>query len=676
MIRLITVKILNSPELIEDACALLHEVYIEECLWKFKIDNPSQLRIEVKNERKLLKDRFTDYATWFGAFDEDRLIACGRLCSSLGENNEFEIESYEGSKVIKHYLLDRECLEVTRIAVSQDYRGQKILNRLYLFAFEYCKKNNFSFFGCANNPYVKSLLKMVKMPLKMENAFKYDELDDLPVNFYFASHKNDEIDNIIIKLKKTINNIKYTKYNNIFSILEKIASFVPAPLYWHDTQGVVLGVNQACLVGMGIPIDEIIGKTPYDFYPKDIAEHILTHNMQVMLSGETLSQEEYVEDVITGRVKYYKAIKSPLYNDENDVIGIIGTSIDITSEKEAQRLALENEAHKIENERHKPIVEEQEKFKKIVGQMVHDIQSPLASLRTIVESAINIPENDRITLRNAAMNITDITTHMLNKYKNNYDIQKEQRQPLLLSAELLKVLGEKRYEYKNLAIEFISDFHKNANFSFINIEPSSFKRMISNVINNSIDALENRNNGKVILRLNMTLEWAIVSIEDNGCGMSEELIDKITNNFIVTDKKNGHGLGLSQIHDTLENNYGKLLIKSTVGEGTKVILMFPKIPVPNWIAEEINIFEDDIVVIVDDETSIHGAWDVRFSAVLKEAPIITVKHFLKATEAVEFINYQDNNKVSLSGLFYEKEITYTKSEFKKHLENIKDLINL
>ncbi|HMT03571.1 MAG TPA: GNAT family N-acetyltransferase, partial [Burkholderiales bacterium] len=416
---MIKVKILNTPELIEDACALLYEVYIEECSWKFKIDNPSQLRIEVKNNRKLLKDRFTDYATWFGAFDEDELIGCGRLCG-VDKQNKLEVEKYKSSKVINKYLPQNKdyCFEITRVAVRKKYAGRGAVKRLFLALFKYCEANHCSIIACTFNGYLKYLFKKIEFPLLIENAFKYETHDLNPVNFYFAEYEKSEI-KYMIKFLEALFNDKCNKINSkIFKALEIVAPVLPIPLYWHDDNGVVVGINEHALKGIDNSSD-IIGKTPYEFYPKEIAEHILTHNMQVMLSGETLSQEEYIEDVSTKQKKYFSSVKSPLYDEDDKVIGIVGSFIDITSEKEAQRLALENEAHKIENERHKTIVEEQEKFRKIVGQMVHDIQSPLASLRTIVESAINVPENDRITLRNAAMSITDITTHMLNKYKNN-----------------------------------------------------------------------------------------------------------------------------------------------------------------------------------------------------------------------------------------------------------------
>ncbi len=163
--------------------------------------------------------------------------------------------------------------------------------------------------------------------------------------------------------------------------------------------------------------------------------------------------------------------------------------------------------------------------------------------------------------------------------------------------------------------------------------------MISNTINNAVDAVKNKKDGKVTIKLHVNSEWVEVSIEDNGKGMPKEILDKINNKIAVTSgKEKGHGIGLTQVRDTLEANYGKLDVESTLGIGTKVKLMFPKIVSPSWVAQEIKVFKDDIIVILDDDNSIHGACNTRLANIINESPNIQVKHFIDGIEAINFIN--------------------------------------
>ncbi len=181
-------------------------------------------------------------------------------------------------------------------------------------------------------------------------------------------------------------------------------------------------------------------------------------------------------------------------DDDGKIIGLVVTGIDITAEKEAERLKLENEVQK-------NLMEVQEKFMKMANQVAHDIRSPLASLLMIVKSCTEIPETDRIALREAANGIGDIANHLLSQYqKKEPDSENEERQPILVTAVLLQLLTEKKYQYQNLAVKFDYDFSQNSHFSFIKIFPSAFKRMVSNLINNAVDAFDQKK-GKVDLKL-------------------------------------------------------------------------------------------------------------------------------------------------------------------------------
>jgi PAS domain S-box-containing protein len=420
----------------------------------------------------------------------------------------------------------------------------------------------------------------------------------------------------------------------ILEDLQKIASIVPTPIYWEDVNSVILGVNEHIAKAIGLKTqEECIGKTLYDLYPKEMADHIKKHNEEVIRRGEVLSQEEMIKDITTGQIKYFAAVKAPLRDDEGNIIGIVGTSVEITAQKDAERLRLENEMHK-------KLAQEQEKFIKIANQVAHDIRSPLASLLMIIKSCTEIPESDRIALREASIGIGDIANHLLSQYQkkeNDPTSGIEDRQPILVSAMLLQLLTDKKYQYQDLSIKFDHHFIQEGHFAFIKIEPSSFKRMISNIVNNAVDAFDD-NEGKVNVKLDVNNEWVKVIIEDNGKGMPPELVNKIIGNIAVTaGKKTGHGIGLTQVRETLQRNQGEIAIDSELGKGTTIILTFPRIRAPHWIAEEIKLGKADTVIILDDDNSIHGAWRTHFDPILKKAPNIKLKHFVTGKEALEFI---------------------------------------
>lgn len=95
----ITVKILDTQALIEDACALLYKEYIETGSWVFSDKNPSELKVITKNNRGLLVDRITPHAIWFGAFDADKIVGCIRIFKAT-RDIPLEIETYPTAQEI------------------------------------------------------------------------------------------------------------------------------------------------------------------------------------------------------------------------------------------------------------------------------------------------------------------------------------------------------------------------------------------------------------------------------------------------------------------------------------------------------------------------------------------------------------------------------------------------
>ncbi len=635
---MIIIKQLDKHE-VDSASTLLYDVYVDNMEWGFSPNNPSHLRVETQNNKKILVDKLTETAIWFGAFDSQVLVGCIRL-SRVDEYNKFDLEYYPSSKVVNSYMPPdkTKCMDVSKLAVHVAYSDKaNVIQRLFSVVFKYCISNQCSIIIVTHEAYLKSLFTLINFPLVVEHAFKFEEIDPMLVNFYRAYYENSELTNMLAKLESLINLSAKRNNPSMLEMLEAVAPAVPALIYWHDADGVVMGLNKVCLDEMGAKnFNDIIGKSPYNFYPKEIAEHILSHNKKVMETREILSQEESINDISTGIYKVFKSIKGPLYDNDGNVIGIIGTSVNITAEKEAENLKAKH--LRAENEKYKLLTEQQEAFRQKADRVVHDIRSPLASLIMLASYCTELDEKNREILRTASGRLEDIANDLLREYTPQKSKDKDFAQPTLVSTILLDLISEKRSQYIKSPVKFIFNADFDSSFAFINISRSDFARSISNITNNSVEALDNSDECIISFLLDSNEDSVIISIEDNGKGMSPELVDKLLKNESVTfNKKNGHGIGLSQVFDTLKNNNGTLDIKSKTGVGTSLILTFPRIKAPEWIAEEIKLNRDDIIIIIDDDQSIHGAWDAKLKVILKQAPDIQIEHFTTVRKALNFI---------------------------------------
>lgn len=423
------------------------------------------------------------------------------------------------------------------------------------------------------------------------------------------------------------------------ALFDTIIHVLPINIYWRDKKGFYLGCNdqQAKFFGLESRF-AIIGKTSLDLWeiiePKNPnnkanSEAIDKVDQEIMKTGIPQKiEEKYISK--SGEVFYFHSQKLPLRDEKGEIMGIVGVSIDITKQKEAEELRLENEINKKEKAQHEILAA-------LFKQLDHDIQSPVSAIETMTKSFTNLTEDQRIDLRNIGNRIDYMIRNLSNQF-NKKDSDSgflEEQEPVLVSVVLLDRLGEKRYEFQNLTVEFEGMFKEY--FVFIDIEPDAFSRMISNLINNAVHATQGKK-GKVTLKLEATKADVKITVQDNGKGMSSEAVEKILNNISFTEgKENGHGIGYEQIRGTLQRNHGELKINSALGKGTKVILTFPRITAPSWIADEIRLGRQDIVVVLDDEPSVTAAWQSYFSSILQEQKL-QIEYFNQGQEALDFLN--------------------------------------
>lgn len=99
-------------------------------------------------------------------------------------------------------------------------------------------------------------------------------------------------------------------------------------------------------------------------------------------------------------------------------------------------------------------------------------------------------------------------------------------------------------------------------------------RVMNNILNNAIQAIGAKNDGLIEIRIEKTEQDAIISIKDNGSGISEEMKPKMfTPNF--STKSEGMGLGLAIVKGIVENSNGKIWFESEEAIGTTFFIQLP-----------------------------------------------------------------------------------------------------
>ena len=256
--------------------------------------------------------------------------------------------------------------------------------------------------------------------------------------------------------------------------------------------------------------------------------------------------------------------------------------------------------------------------KNIAEQVAHDIRSPLAAINTAVSDVTSIPENKRIMIRNAAKRINDIANNLLSDSKNNFFDPQDSNvnnsdYPELIFVVLDNIVAEKRYEYYQTNINIKLQGSNYSYYCFSTINLGSFKRVLSNLINNSIEAVNS--NGSIIISLSCDAAHVEITIEDNGCGIPPDILPKVTEQGFSFNKKNGAGFGLAYTKQYLEQINAKMLIHSEEKIGTKITISLVRANNPDWFCDSMNIKHNSVIVVLDDDPSIHDAWIERFATI-------------------------------------------------------------
>lgn len=272
---------------------------------------------------------------------------------------------------------------------------------------------------------------------------------------------------------------------------------------------------------------------------------------------------------------------------------------------------------------------------KLSAQVAHDIRSPTAAILMLASGHIELPDEQRLALKNAANRIQDIANNLLNLPARGGLDSAIRSSVFLVSIAILSVIEEKRIQYRKNCISISYDFGKNT-FLFIRANMSDFKRAVSNLLNNAIEALSN--NGFVKIILSCDGKYIYVDIEDNGQGMSDEIVKKILDGHAISNKLNGSGIGLEQVRTFINNAHGKIEISSILKKGTIIRLAFEKQERPPWLINELEIHSDAQIVILDDDLSMLTAWKTFFKDTLNSHPGISLTLFHDPNECFKFIN--------------------------------------
>jgi len=219
----------------------------------------------------------------------------------------------------------------------------------------------------------------------------------------------------------------------------------------------------------------------------------------------------------------------------------------------------------------------------LAAQVAHDIRSPLAALDTALKDVSGLPEEKRELISAAAGRIRAIADDLLEKNRRGAGELPRAAGPLapqLLPGLIVPVIEEKRLQYRGVAgVAIETVFAAGASGLRARVDPVEFGRLLSNLVNNSVEALER--GGRVTVLLARRESSAELKVQDDGKGIPPELLGRLGGRGETHGKAGGSGLGLHHARTAVESWGGSLAISSEPGKGTTVTLSLPLSELPS-----------------------------------------------------------------------------------------------
>ncbi len=411
------------------------------------------------------------------------------------------------------------------------------------------------------------------------------------------------------------------------SFYHDIMNYIPGHVYWLDKKNRYLGCNleHAKNIGLENRLD-IVGKTNKDMPWKDSAATVDHTNQEVMKTGNPVTIKE--TGVINGIESTFLSQKVPLKNKHNDVVGILGISIDITEIEQLQKSLIDA----------KKAAEAASQAKtEFLEHMRHDIRTPLTGIvgfSELLMAEANNPyikeySENLVASSHALLKLLDevleairISSGDIPKLKKKFNLErtlthiinlnraKAAQKKIALSLQFDKklpehVIGDKMRLHR-VALELIANALKFTDAGFVTLTA----------------ILAKHNQRQLVLKL---------IVEDSGIGIPKDKQQEIYVQFKRLTPSyqgiyKGTGLGLSVVKQFIDELDGEIYVESEAAKGSRFTCLIPL---------QEPLLNDDLGLSEEQESSLNSSFD----STLKE---ITSGRQNLASSQLEVLVVEDN----------------------------------
>lgn len=232
-----------------------------------------------------------------------------------------------------------------------------------------------------------------------------------------------------------------------------------------------------------------------------------------------------------------------------------------------------------------PISESQQRQARFISSASHELRTPLAIILSSIDCCRNAEDGNQQsasqqrffkTIRQESLRMSALINDMLilSEQDQNLPVRKK---PVELDTLIINSYEAFEPLAKEKQIALSAELPENI-FPLCSCDPDRISQVISILLHNAISYTQK--NGKIILSLSYDKRGFLLSVKDNGIGISDEDKGKIFDRFYRAEKSRstkGHfGLGLSIAYEIVASHNGSITVKDAVPKGAEFVVVLPE----------------------------------------------------------------------------------------------------
>lgn len=361
------------------------------------------------------------------------------------------------------------------------------------------------------------------------------------------------------------------------ALLQNLMDMIPSPIFFKDLNCRYMGCNRTFENSMGIIEKDLVGKTVYDLYDKDLADEFQRMDTELLENKGKQVYETVIQD-FDGSSKNIIFSKT-IFNDEiKNSLGIVCVMTDITDKKESEKL----------KQSIYEILEKDKLKTEFFSNISHELRTPLNVILGAVQLMELYTKDSQIT-QNQSRIIKNLAVMRQNCYRllrlvnNLIDITKIDAHAFeihLKNCNIVSIIEEitlsvsDYIELKRINLVFDTD----AEEKIIACDEEKMERIMLNILSNAVKFT--KPGGSILVNIRDMGESICISVSDTGIGIPEDKKNEIFQRFcqindMFTKQYEGSGIGLSLVKSIVEMHRGNITVDSQLGQGTTFAISLP-----------------------------------------------------------------------------------------------------